>query len=89
MVPVTTQSPADDDSSRSRVSAPADIGEVVRRARRSQGLTQAELAGACGTGVRFIVELEGGKPTCQIGKALAVLKMLGLNLWLVGRDHEL
>ncbi len=62
------------------VKNPRDIGETVRRTRRSQGLTQIELAGASGTGVRFIMELEKGKESCQIGKVLRVLGMLGLKL---------
>jgi hypothetical protein len=35
---------------------------------------------ACGTGVRFIVDLEAGKETCQIGKVLNVIQMLGLKV---------
>jgi HTH-type transcriptional regulator/antitoxin HipB len=34
----------------------------------------------CGTGLRFIIDLEKGKPTCQIGKILQVLQALGLKL---------
>jgi HTH-type transcriptional regulator / antitoxin HipB len=34
----------------------------------------------CGTGLRFIVDLEKGKPTCQIGKTLQVLQALGLAI---------
>ena len=40
---------------------------------------------ACGTGVRFIVELEAGKETCQLGKALLVEQMLGLNIDVAGQ----
>ena len=52
------------------------LSEMIKNARKSQGLTQAELAGACGVGVRYIVDLENAKPTCQIvktncGKTLA------------------
>lgn len=43
------------------------------------GITQAELALASGTGMRFISDLENGKPTCQIGKTLTVLQTLGLR----------
>ncbi len=57
-----------------------DIGAAVRRARRAQGLRQPDLAGACGTSIRFISELERGKATAQIGRVLHVLKMLGLHL---------
>lgn len=56
------------------------IGEIVRTARKKQGLTQPQLAMACGTGIRFIVDLEAGKETCQIGKVLLVIQMLGLKM---------
>lgn len=46
------------------------------------GLTQAELALASGTGTRFVSDLENGKPTCQIGKTLTVLRTLGIRLTL-------
>ena len=59
-----------------------DIGRLVKDTRSKQNLTQAELAGACGTGIRFIVDLEKGKKTCEIGKVLHVINMLGLKLYL-------
>jgi hypothetical protein len=37
----------------------------------------------CGTGLRFIVDLEKGKPTCHIGKTLQVLQALGLSIEIV------
>ena len=58
---------------------PAEIGRIVRTARKSAGLRQYELAGAAGVGLRFIVELEAGKPTAQIGKTLQVLHALGCS----------
>ena len=57
-----------------------ELGEIVKKARKAQGLTQPQLAMACGTGVRFIVDLEAGKETCQIGKALNVIQTLGLAI---------
>jgi y4mF family transcriptional regulator len=54
-----------------------EIGAIVRAARKAQGLRQDELAGAAGVGLRFIVELEAGKRTVQLGKALQVLEALG------------
>lgn len=60
-----------------RVPTPAEIGEVVRAARKAAGLRQYELAGAAGVGLRFLVELERGKPTAQLGKTLQVLEALG------------
>lgn len=57
-----------------------ELGEIVCKTRKLQGLTQTQLALACGTGVRFIVDLEAGKETCQLGKVLTVLQTLGLSL---------
>ncbi len=57
-----------------------DIGQAVRRARKEQGLNQEDLAGLTGVSRRFIVELEGGKATAQIGKSLHVISMLGVSL---------
>lgn len=63
---------------------PADIGYAIRRERRAQKLRQDQLAAAAGVGPRFLVDLEAGKPTAQIGKTLSVLRALGLNLTLTG-----
>jgi y4mF family transcriptional regulator len=62
-----------------RTLTPAEIGNIVRLARKAAGLRQDELAGAAGVGLRFIVDLEAGKPTAQIGKTLLVLAALGCS----------
>lgn len=43
-------------------------------------MRQDQLAGAAGVGVRFVVELEAGKPTVQLGKTLEVLAALGCSV---------
>ena len=60
------------------------LGALIRDTRKAQGLTQEQLAGICGVGVRFIRELEHGKDSCHIGKAMTVLQMLGLQLHVDG-----
>ncbi|MBY5348493.1 helix-turn-helix transcriptional regulator [Rhizobium leguminosarum] len=62
------------------IQSPADIGALVRSTRKEQNLRQDELAGVAGVGLRFIVDLEAGKPTAQIGKVLQVLQTLGCCL---------
>lgn len=57
-----------------------NIGTAVRTRRKQLKVTQTELAMTCGTGLRFIVDLERGKPTCHIGKILQVLQALGLSI---------
>lgn len=56
------------------------IGQIVRDARKSMGLRQEALAAAAGVGLRFLVELERGKPSVRLDKMLAVLDALGLEL---------
>jgi hypothetical protein len=46
------------------------------------GVTQKVLALTSGTGLRFIIELEKGKETCEVGKALTVLNTLGIKMTL-------
>lgn len=50
------------------------------------GLTQPDLALAAGVGVRFIVDLEGGKPTVRLEQVLRVIDALGGSLALTGLD---
>lgn len=56
-----------------------DIGHLVRNTRKDKKITQAQLAAAAGVGVRFIVDLESGKETIVLNKALKVLNVLGLE----------
>lgn len=55
-----------------------DFGRAIRQARLAQGLRQTDLAAASGCGERFIIDLERGKPTCELEKALVVARMLGI-----------
>lgn len=60
--------------------SPQILGMLIRSTRKKHGLTLFELAGLCGVGIRFIQELECGKPTVQLGKTLAVCHALGISL---------
>ncbi|MEY4213224.1 MAG: hypothetical protein RL458_1450 [Pseudomonadota bacterium] len=62
------------------------LGTALRAARKKLGLTQADLALAAGVGVRFIVDLEGGKPTVRLEQVLRVVDALGGALALTGLE---
>ncbi|MDO8776866.1 MAG: helix-turn-helix transcriptional regulator [Burkholderiaceae bacterium] len=66
------------------VNTPEALGHAVRAARKQLGLTQPQLALAAGVGVRFIVELEAGKPTVRLENILRVLNALGGSLAVEG-----
>ena len=63
-----------------------ELGQLIRRRRKTMGLTQLDAAGLCGVGERFLSELERGKPSASLGKALQVLRRLGFT---VSVDHYL
>jgi y4mF family transcriptional regulator len=71
------------------MTTPSQLAAAVKAARRALKLRQAELAAAAGVGVRFVVDLEAGKPTVQLGKVLTVLDALGLDFRPVSRSEAL
>jgi HTH-type transcriptional regulator / antitoxin HipB len=62
------------------VRSAAEFGALVREHRKKLGWTQTELAERCGTGERFIVDLENGKPSCQLEKSLIAARTVGIDL---------
>ncbi len=58
----------------------SDLAKIIVKTRKAQGLTQKDVAFACNVGIRYIVDLENGKETCEIGKALKIVNMLGIKL---------
>ncbi len=65
----------------------SDIAATVKTARRALKLRQADLAAAAGVGLRFLIELEAGKPTVQLGKTLDVLNALGIDCTFVSQSE--
>jgi HTH-type transcriptional regulator / antitoxin HipB len=66
------------------IQSPLQLGDALRQARKQLGLTQSQLALASGVGVRFIVDLEAGKPTLRLENILRVLNALGGELQISG-----
>jgi y4mF family transcriptional regulator len=62
------------------IDSPEEIGSLVRARRGELGISQTELADVAGTTLRFISELERGKPTAQLAGVLRVLSALGISL---------
>lgn len=65
-------------SGKASVKDAAAIGRIVWQLRKESGLTQMEAAAMCNVGARFLSDLENGKATIQVGKALKVLGAFGL-----------
>ena len=56
------------------------FGSLIRSRRKALHMRQDELALATGVGRRFLVDLEAGKPSCQLGRSLLVADVLGLRV---------
>jgi transcriptional regulator with XRE-family HTH domain len=54
------------------------FGSLIRGRRKALKMRQDQLALATGVGRRFLIDLEAGKPSCQLGRSLLVAEALGL-----------
>ncbi len=70
-----------------KINDASTLGELIRSERKRQKVTQVELAALAGVGVRFLRELENGKESCQLGRAITVLSTLGISIDAATRGH--
>jgi y4mF family transcriptional regulator len=68
------------DDKTARIRTSEELGKLVKQVRQDQSLLQSDIAGLAGTGNRFIVDLERGKPTLQLQKVLDTLDLMGLEV---------
>lgn len=65
-----------------------EIGQLIKQERKKAGLTQQEFALRSGLGLRFVRELERGKPTLRLDKVATALSMFSLHLTAVKDEEE-
>lgn len=65
-----------------------ELGKLVRQARKQAALDQETTADLVGVGVRFLSEVERGKPSARLGLVLKVLERLGLEVWVSPRGWK-
>ena len=68
------------------ISSPAELGVLVRAARKTQGLRLDDAAAFAGVGPVFAGDVERGKPTVQLGRVLQLLEQLGLKVLIDAPD---
>ncbi len=66
-----------------------EVGKILRQKRKSQGLTLEQVAQHCGLSMRFVSEVERGKPTAQFGKVLFLLSAVGVDLFVNARGLDI
>jgi y4mF family transcriptional regulator len=70
-----------------KINNPKELGEYILRERKKLKLTQKEISDFTDVGRKFVLDLEKGKTTAQIGKIFEVLNGLGLELHLIKRGE--
>ena len=70
-----------------QVSDTESFGRILRKRRKELGYTQAYLSQFSGFSVSFISDLENGKETAELGKALYMAQLLGLDCRLEERGE--
>jgi len=55
-----------------------EVAELVRQTRKAQKISQTVLSQASNVGLRFVGDIERGKPTIQFDKLMKVLSSLGI-----------
>lgn len=63
-----------------KITSVEDFGKAIQQQRKRRGYTQAYLAEVTGFSTSFISDLENGKPTAEIGKAIFLANLLGLDV---------
>lgn len=62
------------------VNSAADFGNSLKKRRKELGYTQRYISEFTGFSISFISDLENGKSTAELGKALYLANMLGLDV---------
>lgn len=71
-----------------KISDSASFGQALRKKRKEMGLTQSYLSDFTGFSVSFISDLERGKKTAELGKAIDMANILGLDIEIVSRGGD-
>lgn len=63
-----------------RITDSYSLGKAIRARRKELKYTQVFISEMTGLSVSFLSDLENGKPTAEIGKAIHIINLLGLDL---------
>ncbi|MDR6564660.1 MULTISPECIES: helix-turn-helix transcriptional regulator [Arcicella] len=64
------------------------IVQFIKEKRRNLGLTQTDLAMKSGVGLRFVRDLEQGKPTLRLDKVNQILALFGSEVGVIKKEVE-
>lgn len=65
-----------------------NLSQFVKKRRKSLGLTQQDLSFKSGVGLRFVRDLEQGKPSLRMDKVNQVLSLFGHELGPIKSERD-
>ena len=71
-----------------KITDAASLGNAIRLRRKELKYTQGYISEITGLSVSFLSDLENGKLTCEIGKTIEVINLLGLDILVEARRDE-
>ena len=71
-----------------KINNPKELGQHLLEERKRLHLTQKEISEFSDVGRKFIIEIEKGKVTAQLGKVFELLNSLGLELHIIKRGDS-
>ena len=66
----------------------AEFGKALKKRRKELGYTQRYISEFTGFSISFISDLENGKSTAELGKAIYLTNMLGLDITVNARGNR-
>lgn len=70
------------------IKASEDLGLIIRKKRKDDGLTLHDAAAICGVSHVFLSALENGKESVRLNKVLQVTACLGIDIYAKFRSWE-
>ena len=70
------------------INSAADFGKALKKRRKELGYTQRYISEFTGFSISFISDLENGKSTAELGKAIYLANMLGLDIAVNARGKK-
>ena len=70
------------------INSSKDFGIALRKQRKKLGYTQRYVSEFTGFSISFISDLENGKSTAELGKAIYLANMLGLDIVVNSRGDQ-
>ena len=64
------------------------FGQAIKLRRKEMKYTQRDISELTGFSISFISDLENGKPTAEIGKAIYISNVLGLDIEIKSRGSR-